>query len=374
MWTCKRCETRNEESNSGCSLCGTLRTTPDSAAKQAKAEPQMGANYRYAQSAGQSDPRTGSEEKAGKAGGFKILAAVLFAFLAVAVGVIVFLVNRAPAPSGELAQATQQDTAQTPADAGKGGNSTAEADLSAPATQTVFGNVTLTVESTCDYSVNLIPSNLQPKHAYIFEGLTYDTNQIRLEAIDESILTSDMFSFGMPIPHAQIQLYNRDDQKYWDQSLDDSGNLLFTELTPGTYYFTVTCEGYDVYTSTDFEVFYETGKDNDVAWTQACLNADGSTFSEGFQIQLTDMNGIPVEMQSFAGVILFPCLQNGSSFSTWTGQFLGKDTDQNGMLIDSSSYSLALKKGSMAIITFDGITTWDGNNVADQYILIRAEK
>ena len=264
--------------------------------------------------------------------------------------------------------------AQTSADAGKDGNSTGGAELSALATQTVLGDVTLTVESTCNYSVNLIPSNLQPKHAYIFEGLTYDTNQIILEAIDESILTSDMFSYGMPIPHAQIQLYNRDDQKYWDQSLDDSRNLLFTELTPGTYYFTVTCEGYDVYTSTDFEVFYETGKDNNIAWTQAFLNADGSTFSEGFQIQLIDMNGIPLETQSFVGVILFPCLQNGASFSTWTGQFLGKDTDQNGMLIDSSSYSLALKKGSMAIITFDGITTWDGNSVADQYILIRAEQ
>ena len=85
MWYCKRCETMNEESNSVCSLCGTLRTTPEPAVKQSKAEPQMGANYRYEQSAGQGDPRIGGEQKAGKAGGFKILAAVLFAFLAVAV-------------------------------------------------------------------------------------------------------------------------------------------------------------------------------------------------------------------------------------------------------------------------------------------------
>ena len=82
---------------------------------------QTGANYHYAQSAGQSVPRTGSEEKPRNAGGFKILAAALFVFLVVAVGVIVFLINRAPAPAGELAQATQQDTAQAPGRRWKGG-------------------------------------------------------------------------------------------------------------------------------------------------------------------------------------------------------------------------------------------------------------
>ena len=85
MWSCKKCETLNEESNHICSLCGALRMTSESAAEQAKTGAQTGANYRYANSAdGNTRVRKESEAKTAQTSGMKILAIVLSALLVVA--------------------------------------------------------------------------------------------------------------------------------------------------------------------------------------------------------------------------------------------------------------------------------------------------
>ena len=296
MWSCKRCETMNEESNSGCSLCGTLRTTPEPGAKQAKAEPQMGANYRYAQSAGQSAPRTGSEEKARRASGFKIVAAVLFAFLVVAVGVIVFLVNRAPAPSGELAQATQQDTAQTPVDAGKGGNPIVEENLSAPATQTVCGDVTLTVESHCQYLANIIPTDESVDMSEMPSFVTtYEANNFVFIVTDCVIINfMEPLMGDLPLAGATVQLTNLDTGDIREAISDADGVCeQMNDIVPGKYAYTVRLEGYETYTSNPFTVISASGASEGTMVMLAPLVAEGSVYSDKFAIQLTDLDGKP---------------------------------------------------------------------------------
>lgn len=380
MWSCKRCETMNEESNSVCSLCGTLRTTPDSAAKQAKAEPQMGANYRYAQSAGQSAPRTGREEKAGKAGGFKILAAVLFVFLAVAVGAIVFLVNRAPAPSGELAQATQQDMAQTSADAGKDGNSTGGADLSAPATQTVCGDVTLTVESHCQYLANIIPTENPLEMTNMpMDGITYQADTVQFFVGECSLVNFLGTAMGhQPVEGAAVQLSCLDTGETWDvTSGADGGCAAIPSLSPGIYMYSIIRDGYEAYTSNHFYLEQPSNSSAEPAIIGGYLVPVGSVFSNGFMIQLTDADGNPIEDKPFGGILLYTCDQEGSQYFIRGGIYIGEQTNGQGMVTtpynpDSPSLS-SLREGTIAMIVIDGVAVWGESGVTDQYIIIRAE-
>lgn len=238
-----------------------------------------------------------------------------------------------------------------------------------------FGDVSLTVESTCDYSVNLIPTNrnLQP-NSYSFEGLTFDTNQINIEITDDSLMIDYFGYLGAPVNGAQVQLFNKTDQKKWQATTKEFyGMINFDALTPGTYYYTVTCEGYETYTSPEFKVEYSSGKDNDNAYMQCILQTSENVFSNGFQIQVTDLAGNLIVSQPINEVVLHSCVRDSSSYRIWSGLVLGSSTNQEGILGDFTSFQFSLKRGSMAIITFDGITTWDGNGVMDHYILIRAE-
>lgn len=58
---------------------------------------------------------------------------------------------------------------------------------------------------------------------------------------------------------------------------------------------------------------------------------------------------------------------------TWSGMSLGNSTNQDGIINAFEGCQFSFRRGSMAIITLDGITTWDGDKIQDHYILIRAE-
>lgn len=289
MWYCKRCETMNEESNSVCSLCGTLRTTPEPAVKQSKAEPQMGANYRYEQSAGQGDPRIGGEQKAGKAGGFKILAAVLFAFLAVAVGVIVFLINRASAPAGELMQATQQDTTHLPADPSKDANPTGEADLSAPKDHDPKNDVV----DTAQYGAMEISDDFI---------LTYMVDEAALVYRSANELRPYEMTLGVPLNgSAIVQMIDYNSRNIVDEQICASGSSIeFSGFPDGTYYFYVYGDGYAAYISEPIQYTHtESGYDGNGQSWGCSLVPINSTISAAFRIKLVDQASNPISNRGY---------------------------------------------------------------------------
>ncbi|MEN6636455.1 MAG: carboxypeptidase regulatory-like domain-containing protein [Clostridiaceae bacterium] len=380
MWSCKKCETLNEEGNSVCMLCGALRMTPEPTAKQAQTEPQPGANYRYAQPAGKSAPRTGSEEKPRNAGGFKILAVVLFAFLAVAVGVIVFLISRAPAPTGELAQATQQDTAQTPDDAGKDGKPIVEDNLSAPPTQTVCGDVTLTVESHCQYLANIIPTNdsIDMPDGPVPESI-YEANNFLFIVTDCVIINFlEPLMGDQPLAGATVQLTNLDTGDIREVISDADGVCAqIDDVVPGEYVYSIRLEGYETYTSNPFTVRSASSESEATMPMFAALIAEGRIYSDNFTIQLTDLDGKPISNRTFGSIMIYTCQQSGQQLLTISGVFIGDYVDDQGVIASSSNFDQqslnSLLKDSMVLIVFEELTERDENGTPEQYIIIRAE-
>ena len=379
MWSCKKCETLNEESNRVCMLCGALRMTPEYAAEQAKTEPQTGANYHYAQSAGQSVPRTGSEEKPRNAGGFKILAAALFVFLVVAVGVIVFLINRAPAPAGELAQATQQDTAQAPDDAGRGGNPIVEDNLSAPATQTVCGDVALTVESHCQYLANIIPANesIDMSDSPVPEAI-YANNFLFIVTDCVIINFMEPLMGDQPLAGATVQLTNLDTGDIREATSNADGVCeQMNDVVPGKYVYSIRLEGYETYTSNPFTVISASDVSQGTMPVFTALISEGSVYSDKFTIQLTDLAGKPISNQTFGSIMIYTCQQTEQQLRTFGGVFIGDKVDDQGVITSSSYYDQqslnSLLKDSMVLIVFEDLTERDENGTPEQYIIIRAE-
>lgn len=380
MWSCKWCDTINEESQSVCSLCGAHRIQPEPAVQQEKAEPQTGANYRYEKQSEPGGPRTGvSEKKPAKQNGVKVLVGVLAALLVVAVGVIVLLMSRTPTPAENSTSVAQQNAAQAPADndSATAGNA-AGTGMSAPATQTVCGDVTLTVESHCQYLANIIPASDPVDMAGMPESI-YETDNFLF-----IVTACDIVTFMRPaigdeqLAGATVQLVNLDtgDTREVISGADGACEKI-TGVVPGSYIYTVSLEGYEMYASNPFTVRPVSGEAGGPLGVICALKKEGSVFSENLTIQLTDLDGNPISNQTFGSMMLFTCQQSGQQFITMSGTFIGDKVDDQGMITasffnDQPSLN-SLLKGKMVLITFEGLTEWDANGAPDQYILIRAE-
>ncbi len=240
-----------------------------------------------------------------------------------------------------------------------------------------FGDVTLTVESTCDYSVNLIPTNerLQESEAYI-GGMTFDSNKVQISIDDCKLINKDGIALGTLLPGALIQLVNIDTQTKWERTQEADGLAeAFTDLPSGNYQYTVSKEGYITYTSPTFTLKYVTGAESDYVWASHSMIEEGSVFSNGFQIQFTDLAGNPIAPQKFDGISISACGNTNAPLGSMSFTILGNAIDENGMYTSDEwapTNLFSLKKGSAAIISFDDDMIWGESGISGQCIIIRA--
>lgn len=239
-----------------------------------------------------------------------------------------------------------------------------------------IGDVTLTVESTGDYLAKLIPTNetINQSDAYI-AGMTYDANTVHVSIDDCRLINKDGIGLGTMLPGVLIQLTNLDTQTTWERT-QNSDSLIdpFTDLPSGKYQYTVSKAGYITYTSPTFELNYVSGADNEYVWASYSLTEEGSVFSNGFQIQITDLAGNPVASKKFNIISLIAC-ESTEGLNNYSMMTLGDRIDEDGMITSDGwapTNLFALKKGSIAIISFDDSLNWSQGTIAGQCILIRA--
>ncbi|MEN6636471.1 MAG: carboxypeptidase-like regulatory domain-containing protein [Clostridiaceae bacterium] len=239
-----------------------------------------------------------------------------------------------------------------------------------------IGDVTLTVESTGDYLAKLIPTNetINQSDAYI-AGMTYDANTVHVSIDDCRLINKDGIGLGTMLPGALIQLTNLDTQTTWERT-QNSDSLIdpFTDLPSGEYRYTVSKAGYITYTSPTFELNYVSGADNEYVWASYSLIEEGSVFSNGFQIQITDLAGNPVASKKFNIISLIAC-ESTEGLNNYSMMTLGDRIDEDGMITSDGwapTNLYSLKKGSIAIISFDDSLNWSQGTIAGQCILIRA--
>jgi hypothetical protein len=240
-----------------------------------------------------------------------------------------------------------------------------------------FGDVMLRVETTSEYTVRLIPTNerLETDKTYM-EGITFDSDTLHVSIDDCTLVNSEGTGGGIALPGAKVQLINDDTKQEWEKTLDSGGGAdAFTSLPSGHYRYIVSKEGYVTYSSPVFELNYSEGKENDYAWISCSLMSEEAVFSNGFEIQLTDLAGNAVISQKFAQILISPCQNDSVPFEVRSMLVMGNATGEDGQIIsDWSQHTLyAMRKGSSAIITFDDSITWSGSGIAAPYILIRAE-
>lgn len=380
MWSCKKCDTINEEDRGLCSLCGALRTETEAAPQKAGGKPQTGANYRYASAADRNARvRTEGEAKTAKTSGIKILAIALGVLLVVAVGVIVFLMSRSPVPIGAEAASSLQNAAQAPSDTGSNGsNPSAGGSPSAPTTQTVCGDVTLTVEPHGHYTANIIPTDA-PIHVtnMPMDGITYQSDTVQFCVTDCSLINTMGIAMGhQPVAGAAIQLTYLDTGDTWNVvSGADGGCAPIAGLAPGAYVYTISCEGYESFSSNSFYLEQPSGSTDEIAGLICSLVPTKSVFSNGFSIQLTDLNGNPIANKAFGSILVYTCDQEGQQYFTRGGIYIGQQTDELGIIIDDQNIAgqCSVRKGAITMIVIDGVAVWGDTGVTDQYIIIRAE-
>lgn len=357
MWTCKRCETLNEDDYDSCALCNEPKSVKEeqqhtSNGNSFSANKQQ--SNQYQQSFSANNPRKESEPR--KKSRLAILIGVLCVLLLGAVIAIVVLVSRQSVYQG-VAQATEPPTSL--------------AETMAPK-----GDVTLTVESTGDYLANLIPTDetCNQSDAYI-GGMTYDANTVHVSIYDCRLINKDGIGLGTMLPGALIQLTNLDTQTTWEKTQNsDSMIEPFTGLPSGKYQYTVSKAGYITYTSPTFELNYVSGADNEYVWASYSLIEEASVFSNGFQIQITDLAGNPVASKKFNTISLI-AFDSTEEFIRCSSIILGDKIDEDGMITSDGwapTNLFALKKGSVAIISFDDDLTWNQGVITGQCIVIRA--
>lgn len=240
-----------------------------------------------------------------------------------------------------------------------------------------IGDVTLTVESTGDYLANLIPTDetCNRSDAYI-GGMTYDANTVHVSIDDCRLINKDSIGVGTMLPDALIQLTNLDTQTTWERTQgSDPNNEPFTDLPSGKYQYTVSKAGYIPYTSPTFVLNYVSGADNEYVWASCSLVEEGSVFSKGFQIQITDLAGNPISSKKFNIITLSAFGSTLSPTASYSSMRLGDKIDENGIITSdvwAATNLFALKKGSVAIISFDDSLTWSQGKIGGQCILIRA--
>ena len=239
-----------------------------------------------------------------------------------------------------------------------------------------IGDVTLTVESTGDYLANLIPTDetCNQSDAYI-GGMTYDANTVHVSIDDCRLINKDGIGLGTMLPGALIQLTNLDTQATWEKTQNSVSMIEpFTDLPSGKYQYTVSKDGYITYTSPTFELNYVSGADNEYVWVSYSLTEEGSVFSSGFQIQITDLAGNPVASKKFNTISLLAC-DSTEEFINCSSMILGDKIDEDGMITSDGwvpTNLFSLKKGSVAIISFDDSLTWSQGKIGGQCILIHA--
>lgn len=241
----------------------------------------------------------------------------------------------------------------------------------------VFGDVTLTVESNCEYFAKIILTDEQAKEneAYI-GGMTYDANTVHVSIDDCRLINKDGIGLGTMLPGALIQLINLDTKTTWEKTQGSESFVEpFTDLPSGSYQYTVSKAGYITYTSPEFELNYVNGADNEYVWASYSLIEKGSVFCNGFQILLTDTEGNPIVSQKMNNIWLSACSNAVAPNEYMSSMILGNATDENGIITSdvwAPTNLFTLKKGSVAIIYFDDFLTWDDGNITSRYIFIRA--
>ena len=294
---------------------------------------------------------------------------------------IVFLINRTPVSAGELVPATQKDTVQTPADPGNNSfNPSAGNNPSAIATQTVCGDVTLTVESHCQYLANIIPTNesINMSDMPIPETIYEANNFLFIVNVCVIINFMEPVMGDQPLAGSTVQLTNLDTGDIREVTSDADGVCeQIDDVVPGMYVYSISLEGYETYTSNPFTVRPVSGVSEETMAVFSPLIAEGSVFSDNFTIQLTDLDGNPISNQTFGSIMIYTCQQSGQQLSTISGIFIGDKVDDQGVIASSYYYDQpspnSLLKDSVVLIIFEGLIEWDENGATDQYIIIRAE-
>lgn len=217
----------------------------------------------------------------------KILGISLAALaLVILVMLIVFLINRAPTPTNELVQTTQQDTAKKPVDAGKDANLIAGADLSAPVTQTVCGDVTLTVESHCQYLANIIPTETLLKITEPSDATLYQSDTLQICITECSLIDLWGYAIGhQPVENAEVKLaYGNGSQECFSSDVNGICPPVIG-FSPGFCTCYIVKDGYEAYTSNRFYLEWPIDASDEIATMVCPLVPEGCVFSNGFAIQ-----------------------------------------------------------------------------------------
>jgi hypothetical protein len=246
--------------------------------------------------------------------------------------------------------------------------------------ETDGSGITFTVESTCDYMVNLIPAGESPKMEYmLLDGAEFNTNTIVFYVESCSLINFDGLGLGLSdVEGALVRLVNLDTQETWKTTSDAYGMCdPITELSSGNYQYTVSCKGYETYQSNSFKLKYASHTAEEYANIPCCIIPEGSVFSSGFTIQLTDLDGNPVSDEAIGDVGLYTCEEFGQSHLTSVGAGIGDQTDERGMIVYSCSPErsnlFSVRKGTMLMIVFDETTDWSEEGFPEQYIIIHAD-
>jgi len=354
MWSCKRCETLNDDEFDVCVLCGEKRPGEECEKNQTPADEfGTGANYSRLPQQETEEIVSGKNAAQNPTGQkhLKVLLGIMAALLAVAVIVIIALINRG---SDEQQSVSQEET---------GGSV-----------------VTLTAESTCNYMVNLVPTGESLNmESMLLDGCEFNTNTIVFYVESCSLINFDGLGLGLSdVEGALVRLVNLDTQETWKTTSDAYGMCdPITELSSGNYQYTVSCKGYETYQSNSFKLKYASHTAEEFANIPCCIIPEGSVFSSGFTIQLTDLDGNPVSGQAIGDVYLYTCEEFGQSYFTPTGVYIGDYTDEQGVIVSSyfpeRSNLCSVCKGTMLMIVFDEITKWSEEGFPEQYIIIRAD-
>ncbi|HWR28734.1 MAG TPA: carboxypeptidase-like regulatory domain-containing protein, partial [Negativicutes bacterium] len=248
------------------------------------------------------------------------------------------------------------------------------------ATQTVCGEVTLTVESHCQYLANIIPMNDSTNMSDIqAPETTYEANSF-VFYVYASVATNFMEPLigDQPLPGASVKLKNTDTGDVREVTSDAEGICTqIDDVAPGTYIYSVSLEGYETYTSNPFKVISASGASEATMPMFAALIVEGSVYSDNFTIQLTDLDGNPISRQALGSIMFYTCQQSGQQLLTLCGSFIGDYVDDQGVITSSSYFDQqslnSLRKDSMVLLVFEELTQRDENGTPEQYIIIRAD-
>ena len=127
------------------------------------------------------------------------------------------------------------------------------------------------------------------------------------------------------IPDAEVILFDyENDYEVSRARTDNDGNIEFSNIADGTYYYSVECVGYKDIRSNLFKIEYNPDREGNVLpWTDF-LDHEEANYSKGFKVKLVNKNGKPI---SYTDVTVASIRRDNNNNYTYSSLMMRTDFD-----------------------------------------------